>query len=171
VSTEDKAILCAQTCFKRRRCGLLPKADRGFELHSEFGDNDVMTRNVHVGFTLLAYLLSGGIGGSGTLCIGADGHVEIESSNADCCSSETGTPPANDDPCGACLDIPLLNEHISSTGIKTQINSTGGFQSSVPATSGSTMPFMKPSVIARERHPIASGEISSAYLQCTVLLC
>ena len=130
-----------------------------------------MQRNrLRITFTLISYLLSGGIGGSGTLCIGADGHVEIEAADTGCCSAENSSIPIEEDPCGACWDIPLLHEHIPSSGTKAHFSSLTPFAPpafcSLPVRdSDSSTPAQ------RQIDRISPGEISSAHLQCTILLC
>ncbi len=59
-------------------------------------------------------------GAAQVLCIGADGHIEVETSGIDCCkeAAKSQSPDRNDrivcsrdvetDDCGACIDIPLM---------------------------------------------------------------
>jgi len=59
-------------------------------------------------------------GAAQVLCIGEDGHIEVESNGGSCCA-ETETSPTSDrgewigasdesagDDCGACIDIPIV---------------------------------------------------------------
>lgn len=71
----------------------------------------------------VAYVATGGLGASCFLCIGADGHVRIETARSlcgSCCEGAARSAPhgdaceetacASDEPCGSCIDIPLLSE-------------------------------------------------------------
>ena len=73
-------------------------------------------------FTLVAFCVAGVSNGGAAqvLCIGQDGHVEVEASGVGCCTDSAESAPADRsvgfdathhtdvDHCGACIDIPLM---------------------------------------------------------------
>jgi hypothetical protein len=128
-------------------------------------------KKLHIGLTLLTYLLSGGVGGSSRLCIGADGHMEIESGNARCCPEDNNTAPAEQEhPCGTCLHIPLLTEHVQPKNAKTPTLSPGPEQAIFSPWNG-VAEMVRMDSPYRTVYLIEPGEKSINHLQSIILLC
>lgn len=86
----------------------------------------------------VAYVATGGLGASCYLCIGSDGHIRVETARSLCgsCCDGVGRSSPHDDacgetacassePCGSCIDIPLLSESQDPTVASSKAKAQG----------------------------------------------
>jgi hypothetical protein len=130
-------------------------------------------KQLQVYMTLSVYLLSGGVGGSSRLCIGADGHMDIESGNTRCCPEDNSTAPADQKyPCGTCLHIPLLTDHIQSKNVEVAaFDLLRCPQQSVISSSITVFDTVLAEPPHRARDLLECRASSTTHLQSIVLLC
>ena len=123
--------------------------------------------------SLLRLFLSLGIVASGlgprmALCLGSDGHREIESLDASCCRGETGSAGMSEGCARTCTDVPLA----LAVGIRAP--ERGGLGTDSPTTVVLTDMSSPPALAWRCMRLSATAGPSlhlAAHLGSTVLLC
>ena len=130
-------------------------------------------RKPRIYVALAFYLVSGGVGTSGRICIGADGHIELEQGNTRCCPGDTETVPTDqENPCGTCLHIPLLTEHLQPKNMEVPGLSPMDNPGQPILLSSNHIAEMV-SIVSSSREVSFSdpGESSISHLQSIILLC